>query len=245
MMNRNVMFVGVMLFAGSCGLETVNAQVVRKTGQLILSTFTREGAEEAFEAAGTKVLREAGEAALQRSGKAIGQPLVGSSMRSAASTLGTKVAHEAGEHASKAAMRLTPRSARRLAMLEQELVASGQGPEVMSLLAKHGKADQLVDFLYRNKGTLATGTLLAAFIANPDGVLGATGEFGSTLIESSGKHIAQPLIKETAKPIINFIGSGLLLIGVILAALAGLGIKYRSSQKWVGRGLVGLMTRRS
>lgn len=244
-MNRNITSIGLMLILVTCGLESTNAQAVRKVGQLIVNTIAREGVEEALETAGTRALREAGEAALQRSGKAVSQPLVGSGIRNAASTLGTKVAHEAAEHAATAAMRLTPRSARRLAMLEQELVATGQGPAVMSILAKHGKADQLVEFLYRNKGTLATGTLLAAFVANPDGVLGATGDFGSKLIESSGKHIAQPLIKETARPIVNFFGMGLLLTGVILAALTGLAIKYRSGQKWLSRILFGLLCRRS
>lgn len=210
-----------------------NGQVVRKAGQLILNKVFKEAGEEALETASKKLLREAGESALQRTAKSTGRSVLNAGLRKTTMTAGRKVLREGGEQAVTAVSRLTARNARRLAMMEKELVASGKAPEVMSLLARHGKADQLVDFMWRNKGTLATGAVVTALIANPDSVLGATGDLAGKVIETSGKHIAQPLIKETAEPVVKSATTGLIIGSTVLSVFGGLALYLRWGRKGV------------
>lgn len=118
-------------------------------------------------------------------------------------------------------------------MLESELAATGKGTDVVALLGKHGQADELVDFLWRHKGKLAAGGVLAAMLVNPEGVLGATGDMTSKVIESSGKHIAQPLIKETARPIVDYTAKGVMLAAIALTLLGAGALYLRFGHAWL------------
>src|SRR5581483_7151690 len=62
----------------------------------------------------------------------------------------------------EALSRVTPQNGRRLAML----AAEGQlKPELVSVVARYG--DEACEFVWRNKGALATGAALTAFVAAP------------------------------------------------------------------------------
>ena len=57
-------------------------------------------------------------------------------------------------------------------LLDGELAQAGRHPEVLGVIAKHG--DGAADFLWRNKGTLAGGAALTAFLADPEPFLDGT-----------------------------------------------------------------------
>ena len=73
-----------------------------------------------------------------------------------------------GAPAAKALGVLSPRNARRLAMLAEsgELARIGRTGEVLGVVGRSG--DRAMDFVWRHKGALAVGTVLAAFLADPE-----------------------------------------------------------------------------
>src|SRR5579883_1913169 len=72
-----------------------------------------------------------------------------------------------GAQAVKALAAVDPRNGRRLAMLlEGDLAKAGRHAELLDVVAAHG--ERAVGFLWENKGTLAGGAALAAFLANPE-----------------------------------------------------------------------------
>jgi len=60
------------------------------------------------------------------------------------------------------------REARQIAMLQKDgiLRAGQQGDELFDVIIKHG--DKAMAFIWRNKGALAVGAVLATFLTNPD-----------------------------------------------------------------------------
>jgi hypothetical protein len=67
-----------------------------------------------------------------------------------------------------------PQAGRRLAIMfaDGELARIGRTPEVLEVVARYG--DRALDFVWRHKGVLVGGTLLAAFLANPEPFLEGT-----------------------------------------------------------------------
>ena len=100
-----------------------------------------------------------------------------------------------GGPAVKALGAVGPQGGRRLAMMAQggELAAIGRGPELMQVIARHG--DPAMDFIWRNKGPLAVGTTLAAFLAEPEAFLDGTNRLAGTVAENA----VRPVVQETAK----------------------------------------------
>lgn len=101
-----------------------------------------------------------------------------------------------GDDAAEAAQHVSPQSGRRLLMLADELEASGKAPEVMKLISEGGRADQVVEFLYRHKGAIAGGAVLTTLLTSPDAVLGAGADLVVGLSDVAGTTIAKPLIQE-------------------------------------------------
>ncbi len=94
-----------------------------------------------------------------------------------------------GVSAVKALSTVTPRSGRRVAMLlEGELAQAGKHPELMEVIAKYGERG--VDFLWTNKGTLAGGAALTAFLLNPEPFINGTKD----IAQIAGEHVVAPVV---------------------------------------------------
>jgi hypothetical protein len=81
-------------------------------------------------------------------------------------------------------------SGRRLAIMAEggELAALGRTPEVMGVIARIG--DPAMEFIWRNKGALAVGTALTAFLANPQPFIDGTTRLTGTVAE----HAVRPAV---------------------------------------------------
>lgn len=73
-----------------------------------------------------------------------------------------------GAAAARALSTVGPQNARRLAMLAEDgmLAKSGRSTEILDVITRYG--DKGMEFIWKNKGALAVGTTLAAFLAKPD-----------------------------------------------------------------------------
>ncbi|MFM7592255.1 MAG: hypothetical protein ACKO85_10715 [Isosphaeraceae bacterium] len=88
-----------------------------------------------------------------------------------------------------------PQGGRRMAMLAEsgDLAKLGQVPELMNVIARYG--DPAMDFIWRNKGPLAVGTTLTAFLAEPKAFI----EGSASLAATVGSSLVQPVVQESAK----------------------------------------------
>lgn len=120
-----------------------------------------------------------------------------------------------------ASRRLTPQNARRLAMMKKELEATGQAPQVMSILAKHGKADEAMEFLWRNRGTLVGGAAVTSLCMNPDLVLGSATDLGKHAISAGSKEIFAPAVKTIVDTVKLPMGIAMIVcfVGVVVALM--------------------------
>jgi hypothetical protein len=122
-----------------------------------------------------------------------------------------------GMQAVKALGAVGPQNGRRLAMLmDGELANAGRHPEVLGVIAKHG--DTAVNFLWQNKGTLAGGAALAAFLADPEPYLNGTRDIAAVV----GEYVVKPV----AGGIFTLLNIALTGIAVLLLALVGLMFKH-------------------
>jgi len=95
---------------------------------------------------------------------------------------------------------VTPQNGRRLAMmLEGELANVGKHPELLEVIAKYG--DRAATFVWANKGALATGAVLTAFVANPEPFLNGARDItkiaGDSVVgvtKVAGESIVAPVI---------------------------------------------------
>lgn len=107
-----------------------------------------------------------------------------------------------GAPAGRALKGLKGRQARRLVDLSRsgELARIGRTEELLEVVGRFG--DRGCDFIWRNKGALATATVLAAFLADPQPFI----EGGRDLSEVVAKHLAQPAIEAGGKTIAEAAG---------------------------------------
>lgn len=134
--------------------------------------------------------------------------------------LAEPVLEKLGSPAVSALGAVGPRGGRRLAMMAEagELSAIGHTPELMQVITRHG--DAAMDFIWRNKGALAVGTTLTAFVANPEAFINGTTQLASTVGETAVK----PLVQETGRAISSLVWAIVALVvgvpaaGVYLAA---------------------------
>jgi hypothetical protein len=129
-----------------------------------------------------------------------------------------------GQPAIKALGAVSPQGGRRMAMMANELAASGRAAEVMGVVAKHG--DTAMDFIWRNKGVLAGGAALTAFLANPDPYLNGTNKLAGTIAENGIRPaiVATGNVAQEAAAFIRWTVTILLLMvgaGIGLAMKAG------------------------
>lgn len=100
-----------------------------------------------------------------------------------------------GAPAGRALKDLDGRQARRLVDMSRsgDLARIGRTDEVLDVMARFG--DRACDFVWRNKGALATATVLAAFLTDPKSFI----DGGRDLSEIAAKHLAQPAIDATGQ----------------------------------------------
>src|SRR5262249_35126943 len=104
-----------------------------------------------------------------------------------------------GTPAIRALSAVGPRGGRRLAMMmaDGELEAIGRTPELLDVIGKYGES--AATFVWDNKGALAVGAVLTAFLADPkpfiDGV--------KSLTETVAVNAVKPAIEETTKEVLH------------------------------------------
>ncbi len=81
-------------------------------------------------------------------------------------------------------------SARRLAMLAEsgELATSGRASELLDVIARYG--DPALDFLWSHKEVFASGTVLVAFIADPEPFINGVKDISKVVAEGATKPLA-------------------------------------------------------
>ena len=124
-----------------------------------------------------------------------------------------------GTPGARALAGLSAQNARRLAMLTEDgtLIRMGRQGELLSAIERHG--DRAMAFLWRNKGALAVGTVLAAFLRDPEPFLSGARELGGGVTRAVaqpvlgaanrvGQDIAQPLTAAAVGALVVLIGIG-------------------------------------
>lgn len=135
--------------------------------------------------------------------------------------LAEPVLEKLGAPAVNALGAIGPRGGRRLAMMAEagELSAIGHTPELMQIVSRHG--DAAMDFIC-DKGALAVGTTLTAFVANPEAFINGTNQLASTVGETAVK----PLVQETGRAISSLVWALVALVVGVPAAGFWLAAKH-------------------
>jgi hypothetical protein len=123
-----------------------------------------------------------------------------------------------GAKAVRALEATAPQSGRRLAMMmaDGELAKIGRTQELLEVVGKYG--DPAMNFIWRNKGSLAVGTTLAAFLATPDTFLNAAQGMTRTVAENAVKPLAEvpgAVVKEGAGEVARHTNWTLVFLAVI------------------------------
>jgi hypothetical protein len=128
-----------------------------------------------------------------------------------------------GESAALALKSLSSQNARRMAMLSEggELAAIGRTDDLLQVVGKYG--DTAMDFVWKNKGPLATATVLTVFLANPQPFIDGSRD----LAEVAGGTLIRPLAEGIAK------GANWTVLGLAAIAAFGGWIGWRA---WLKRG---------
>jgi hypothetical protein len=119
------------------------------------------------------------------------------------------------EPAARALKSMNSQSARRLAMMADsgELAKIGRSKELLDTIARFG--DKGMDFVWRNKLPLATGVILAAFLADPQPFIDGTRDLTSVVTQEVGKPLAEEVAGSTNWTLV-FVG-----LGVVAAVYIG------------------------
>jgi len=133
-------------------------------------------------------------------------------------TLVTTFAREGAEALAK----VTPQNGRRLAMLAADGTLK---PELMSVVTRYG--DEACEFIWRNKGALATGAVLATFVASPEPYLHGTQQLVSTVAEAAVKPLAE-LPKAVAAEAAAHTNWTPIVLGLMFFAAIYVGCKWSS-----------------
>jgi hypothetical protein len=95
-----------------------------------------------------------------------------------------------GSPAARALGAVGPQNARRLAMMAEtgELARIGRADELLGVVGRFG--DPAMEFIWRHKGALAVGTVLAAFLADPGQFLGGARDSAGVLVAMASRPVA-------------------------------------------------------
>lgn len=88
-----------------------------------------------------------------------------------------------GSPAASALSNISSQNARRIAMMAEsgELATIGKTPEVLSTIGKYG--DKAMEFVWKNKGALATTSAITAFIADPEPFINGVKDIAKVPVE--------------------------------------------------------------
>jgi hypothetical protein len=128
---------------------------------------------------------------------------------------------ELGEQGAKALKAVSPQQGRQLAMLaaDPSTAAMVRNPQLLGVVSKYG--DNAMNFIWRNKGALAVGTTLAAFLANPQPFIDGTAQ----LAQAAGENFVKPMTEGIVGAI------DWTVIAILVLMTVGLGGVWRSYLK--------------
>lgn len=131
-----------------------------------------------------------------------------------------------GRPAAVAFRAVSGQNGRRLAMMSRDgtLTQIGRTPELLAVVGKHG--DRAMDFIWRNKSSLAFAAGLAAFLAHPEPFLDGTVQITKIVAENAVKPLAEAP-KELAIEIGRQVNWTVLGFWTVLVAGIVTGIRYR------------------
>jgi hypothetical protein len=122
-----------------------------------------------------------------------------------------------GSAAVRALGQVTPQGARRLAMvMEGELRSAAAKEGLLEVVGKYGP--RACDFIWENKGALAVGATLTAFVANPEPFLDGTVKLAGTAADSMARPVFEGIGKNTDWTVILLVVLG--IGGLILVVKA-------------------------
>jgi hypothetical protein len=131
-----------------------------------------------------------------------------------------------------------PQGGRRLAMMTQEggeIAAIGRAPELLGVIGRYG--DPAMDFIWRNKGALAVGTTLTAFLADPEPFIDGSNRLASTVADSAVK----PVVQETASALAWLLRAAAVLAVLIPAAIGFLAVRFPQAAAGLGKAAGGFV----
>ena len=139
-----------------------------------------------------------------------------------------------GQPAAAALKTGSSRNARRLAMMADDgtLQKIGRTPELLEVIGRYG--DRAADFVWRNKGALAVGTALAAFLANPEAFLSGTADLTRAVADSTVKPVASAAGQFALGVVRLFFWP---LMAVVLVGMLLVVATRRYGVRWMGRQL--------
>lgn len=129
-------------------------------------------------------------------------------------TIAEPIIEQFGGAGAEALTNVSDRSARQLAMLAQEGTLK---PEMIDVVIRYG--DKACAFLWKNKGTVAGGAVMASFLANPEQYL------------DSAETIAAKALDVTVKPLASEAAARTNWTAVVLLGMSGLGVWHWARKK--------------
>ena len=118
------------------------------------------------------------------------------------------------------------RNARKLGMTaERELAQIGRTPELLQVIGSYG--DRAMDFVWKQKASLATAAVLAAFLANPEPFITGAKDFSELIAQNAVKPVVEIPAKIAMKSV-SRINWTLILLVVIGMGTLYLGVRMRA-----------------
>lgn len=140
-----------------------------------------------------------------------------------------KLIEKFGKEGADALGKLSQQNVRRLAMLVEEH-GEKVTPGLVQMFAKHGHADTIAEYVWRNKGALFVGGTLAAFVAKPDPFVNLAETVATKTLDTAVQPIATAAASQfpwgLTIVIGLFVGAAIVIerIGVSTVIKSGLGI---------------------
>jgi hypothetical protein len=177
------------------------------------------GLREFAEYVGKKVFRDVGEVGAERVATRLTRQAAKEGDAAAIAvlkhgTVGEQLVGQFGKEGAEALARVAPQNGRRLAML----AAEGQmKPELMQVVTRYG--DSACEFIWRNKGALAVGTTLTAFVANPAPFINGTEKLAETVADAAVKPLAVGVAENTNWTVIGVMVTAIVAIAGYLGVV--------------------------
>lgn len=140
------------------------------------------------------------------------------------------VVDQFGESAVRALKNVDPQNGRRIAMMlnEGDLAKIGRTNELFDVVGKYG--DKAMDFVWRNKGTLAVSAALTAFLTNPEPFVQGTADlakFTVGAVAQAPTELAKEAARTTDWTRVTVVGIG----AVLVLSLARTWFRHRAAMK--------------